>query len=296
MPYNPKDHQRTHDPLSRKFSTPQPGKLSLIVGAYKANRQLSVRLLYLAEDPVQNRDQDTSLFVGGHDDEGQPNEVEENQATEALAPLIQRMEPCEAAVISAALRAVSDPSISADSDLARYTWYNAYVGDLSFEEGVAEVKRLLDLAGLEHEDERYFEESLRAPDTVIARAISALTTATTEMTHLMDIGEIADDSPLDRKVHAALEDLYQAVHDIRNASRRRDRLMERGHLVFPMRGQDMRAWGMSNGEQASTLLSKHQASRFAPAKKVMANPSLNRYRVMTASQYLQALEDAVIEE
>jgi len=130
----------------------------------------------------------------------------------------------------------------------------------------------------------------------MARAISALDTATTEMTHLMDIGEIGDDSPLDRKVQAALEDLYQAVHDIKNASRRHARLMERGPLVFPLRGRDMRFWRMSDGRKASTLLSDHQASRFASAKKVRANPSLSRYRVMTASQYLQALEDAVIEE
>jgi hypothetical protein len=112
----------------------------------------------------------------------------------------------------------------------------------------------------------------------------------------MDIGEIGDDSPLDRKVQAALEDLYQAVHDIKKASRKQASLMERGPLVFPMRGRDMRFWRMSDGRRASTLLSDYQTSRFASARKVRANPSLNRYRVMTASQYLQALEDAIIEE
>lgn len=132
--------------------------------------------------------------------------------------------------------------------------------------------------------------------TVMARAISALDLATEEMTHLMDIGEIGDDSPLDRKVQASLETLYQAVHEIKRKSRRHDRISERGPLVFPIRGRDMRFWKMSNGRKASTLLSDHQASRFASAKKVRANPSLSQYRVMTASQYLKALEDAVIEE
>jgi hypothetical protein len=130
----------------------------------------------------------------------------------------------------------------------------------------------------------------------MSRAISALDTATTEMTHLMDIGEIGDDSPVDRKVQAALENLYEAVHEIRKMSQRQARLMERGPLVFPMRGRDMRFWRMSDGRKASALLSHDKASRFASAKKVRASTSLQKYRVMTASQYLQALENAVIEE
>jgi hypothetical protein len=132
--------------------------------------------------------------------------------------------------------------------------------------------------------------------TIVARAISALDSATTELTHLMDIGEIGDDSQLDRKVQAALEDLYQAVHEIKEVSRKQSRLAERGPLVFPIRGRDMRFWRMSDGRKASTLLTEHEASRFASAKKVRANPSLHRYRVMTARQYLEALENAVIEE
>lgn len=132
--------------------------------------------------------------------------------------------------------------------------------------------------------------------SVTARAINALDDATTEMTNLMDIGEIGDDSQLDRRVHAALEELYQAVHDIKEVSLKRSRLAERGPLVFPVRGRDMRFWRMSDGRKASTLLSEHEVSRFASAKKVRANPSLHRYRVMTARQYLEALEDAVVEE
>jgi hypothetical protein len=131
---------------------------------------------------------------------------------------------------------------------------------------------------------------------VLARVVAALDHANEEMTNLMDLGEIPDDSPLDRKVQAALEHLFEAVHEIKKVSRKQARLLERGPLVFPIRGRDMRFWRMSDGRKASTLLSERQASRFASAKTVGANPSLNRYRVMTASQYLQALEDAVIEE
>ena len=132
--------------------------------------------------------------------------------------------------------------------------------------------------------------------TVVARARSALSMATRELAHLMDIGEIDEDSALNRKVYGALEDLYQAVHDIKKVSRRQAQLMEKGPLVFPLRNRDMRCWRMSNGLKASTLLSDHLASRLASAKKVKASPHLNRYCVMTASQYLKALEDAVIEE
>jgi hypothetical protein len=114
------------------------------------------------------------------------------------------------------------------------------------------------------------------------------------MNQLLDIGEIPDDSPLDRKVQAALEGLYEAVHEVRRSSREGARLAERGPLVFPVRGRDMRFWRTSDGRKASTLIGGRQASRIASASKVLANPALTRYRAMTASQYLRALEEAVI--
>jgi hypothetical protein len=131
---------------------------------------------------------------------------------------------------------------------------------------------------------------------ILARVISALDTTTAEMTHLLDIGEIGDDSTLDRKVQSALDNLYEVVHEIKKVSRQQERLAERGPLVFPMRGRDMRYWRLSDGRKAEKLLSGRQASRIASASKVMASPGMNRYRVMTASQYLKALEDAVITE
>lgn len=131
---------------------------------------------------------------------------------------------------------------------------------------------------------------------VVARATAALNMASMELTHLLDIGEISDDSPLDRTVQAALINLYDAIDSIKTTSRRQAQLTERGPLVFPMRNRDMRCWKMSDGRKAETLLTDRQASRIASARTVMANPSLNRYRVMTASQYLEALQDAVITE
>jgi hypothetical protein len=53
---------------------------------------------------------------------------------------------------------------------------------------------------------------------------------------------------------------------------------------------------MSDGRKASSLVTDRHASRIASASKVLANPTLSRYRAMTASQYLAALEEAVITE
>lgn len=136
--------------------------------------------------------------------------------------------------------------------------------------------------------------------TVMGRAISALDNATTEMTHLIDIGEIDEKSPLDRKVHAALEDLYEAVHEINRTTRFKSRLREKGPLVFPVRGWDMRRWNTSDGYKGVALfpLLRRPAytTRLLIAKSVHVGPSfLDRYRVLTTRQYLEALKDAVIE-
>ena len=132
--------------------------------------------------------------------------------------------------------------------------------------------------------------------TILARALAALDKADSELTHLLDIGEIPDDSPVDREIQAALVTLYGAVREIKAKSRRQAQLLEEGPLVFPIRNRDMRFWKTSDGRVASVLLSQHQASRYASAKKVRASTTLQKYRVMTASQYLKELENAVIEE
>jgi hypothetical protein len=132
--------------------------------------------------------------------------------------------------------------------------------------------------------------------TILGRALAALDKADSELTHLMDIGEVPDDSPIDREIQAALVTLYGAVREIKAKSRKQDQLLEEGPLVFPVRGRDMRFWKTSDGRMASTLLARHQASRYASARKVRASTSLQKYRVMTASQYLKEIEDAVIEE
>src|SRR6516162_4928522 len=109
--------------------------------------------------------------------------------------------------------------------------------------------------------------------SVMARATDALNTASMELTHLLDVGDVPDDSALDRTVQAALINLYDAINSIKTTSQKKAQLMERGPLVFPMRNRDMRCWRMSNGEKAETLLSSRQASRIASARTVMANPS-----------------------
>jgi hypothetical protein len=130
--------------------------------------------------------------------------------------------------------------------------------------------------------------------TILARTLTALDQADSMLTHLMDIGEIPDNSPIDREVQAALVTLYGAVRSIRRTSRRQAQLKEEGPLIFPVRGRDMRFWKTSDGRVASSLLPRRKASRYASARTVKAGTSLQRYRVMTASQYLKALENAEI--
>jgi hypothetical protein len=117
-----------------------------------------------------------------------------------------------------------------------------------------------------------------------------------ELSDLLDVGAIPDGSPLAKKVRGAVEELYEAMHEIKDTSRHAARLTERAPLVYPVKGRDMRTWLMSDGRKASALITGRQASRIAGSRKVVANPTLSRYRAMTASQYLAALEDAVITE
>jgi hypothetical protein len=130
--------------------------------------------------------------------------------------------------------------------------------------------------------------------TILGRTLAALDQADSMLTHLMDIGGVPDNSPVDREIQAALVTLYGAVRAIKAKSRRQAQLTEEGPLVFPVRGRDMRFWKMSDGRVASALLPRRKASRYASARTVKAGTSVQEYRVMTASQYLKALEDAVI--
>jgi hypothetical protein len=129
VPHDPKDYPQTHDFLGREFTTPEPGgtvpaKLNLLVGVAKANSQTIIGLVH--------GDNSIDLFVGGYDEQGNPNEVGQEEIEEILAPLIERLEPYE-------------------GNAAYYDSYSTFVGDLSFEEGKAEVERLLAEAGLEYE-------------------------------------------------------------------------------------------------------------------------------------------------
>jgi hypothetical protein len=128
--------------------------------------------------------------------------------------------------------------------------------------------------------------------SLIAKAHEDLDQLNSTMTHVLDVGDIPDGSDLDRKVQAALETLYTALHDVKGT--RHASLLEKGPLIFPVKGRDMRFWRMSDGRRASVLFQGRQASRLASASRVLPNPSMRRFRAMTASQYLKELENAVI--
>lgn len=132
------------------------------------------------------------------------------------------------------------------------------------------------------------------PKSIYSDARRSLRKASFVLGELLDVANIPDNSPLDRKVQAALDNLYEALHEIPDHTRDAAVLKESGPLVYPVKGQDMRSWRTSDARRASALLQGRRSSRVASASQVMASPNLDRYRPMTASQYLKAFDEAVI--
>lgn len=134
--------------------------------------------------------------------------------------------------------------------------------------------------------------------SVAEQSALAMRKVNAAMRNMLDVAGVPDGSELESRVHGALEELYGAMREIRKTAKHKRRLNEPGPLVYPLQGQDMRKWPMSDGRTAAKLLpsNSRQAVRIASARKVKASPALNYYRAMTASQYLEALEDAVLTE
>ena len=121
MSYDPKDNKQTHDTMGRQFTEPQdggpvPDRVNLIVGEDSAMGETSIT--------VQRNDQDTNLFLGPLDDDIDIKEI--------LEPLTDQMEPYFA-------------------NLAYYKWYDAYVGEMSFEDAMIWVEGLLCEKDLDYE-------------------------------------------------------------------------------------------------------------------------------------------------
>lgn len=115
------------------------------------------------------------------------------------------------------------------------------------------------------------------------------------LTRLLDVAGVFKGAPLERKVQAALEDLYDVLDELPRVAADSTLLYEHQPLVFPVPERDMRAWWTSDGRRAGVLVAGRQAARLASASRVVPAATFTRYyRPLAASQYLRLLEDAVV--
>lgn len=137
--------------------------------------------------------------------------------------------------------------------------------------------------------------------TIYADARRTLAELNGKMRDLMDVAKIPDGAPLDREIQGALNRLYAAFYKLpgeaRDASALRSPI-----LIYPVRGRDMRDWFTSDQRpsrsRAAYLLRTRRASRvasrIASAARVELLPEDHPFRPITASQFIDLLDNAVV--
>jgi hypothetical protein len=130
----------------------------------------------------------------------------------------------------------------------------------------------------------------------LERTRQAANTLNNRLSDLMELAQVPDGSGTERRVEKALASVYEAIDEIPRVASRPSVLNENGPLVYPIKGADMRSWKTSEGTRAGTLIRGRKARIASRARAIMANPTSIPRRVMTASQYHRALDEARIDE
>lgn len=115
---------------------------------------------------------------------------------------------------------------------------------------------------------------------------------------IMDLAGIPDNSEISGRVEAALATLYEAVEELPKG-RRASLLNQEGVLVYVIPGRDMRDWPTSERVTAShhaklKVNNGRVASRLQNAHFIAPSDRFASQRVLTAEQYLEALQEAQI--
>jgi ketosteroid isomerase-like protein len=132
--------------------------------------------------------------------------------------------------------------------------------------------------------------------SVLTKTRASVRRARQMVTASLDLAEVPDGHPVETKVTSAFIQLEEALNKLPRAARNASALHdEDGVFVIP--GSDMRDWPTFSGRSASEVLMPQSrlARRIASHERgtVLAGREVSSRRVIAASDYLRALEDAV---
>jgi hypothetical protein len=131
--------------------------------------------------------------------------------------------------------------------------------------------------------------------TIYADARKTLDDLDSKLGDLMDVAKVPGNSPLDNKIQAAMNQLYEAIYDLPKVAGNVAALRSRV-VVYPVAGRDMRYWFTSDRRRAQSLLGHRRASRVASAAKVEPPSEMQPWRPITARQYLKLFDESIVTE
>lgn len=112
----------------------------------------------------------------------------------------------------------------------------------------------------------------------------------------LDVAEVPDGHPVEKKVTAAFIDLEEAFDQLPLAGRNASALNDEGPVVRVIAGRDIRQWPTTVGKTALDAVipsGGRTASRLASSPGVLlASKRFSHRRMLSSKEYLRALEDA----
>ena len=129
----------------------------------------------------------------------------------------------------------------------------------------------------------HIEKARRAADILNGR-----------LTDLMDLAEVPEGSPTDKRANKAIGEIYEVLDMIPRCGRTASLVFDDSPLVFVNPNQDMRYWKTEEGKPAlqSTLNGSRRAAALFKARSVMARGAITRKRVATLNSVAAALDEA----
>lgn len=135
--------------------------------------------------------------------------------------------------------------------------------------------------------------------TIHEETRAALDRARQMVTASIDVAQVPDGHPVERKVHAAFIDLEEAFDAMRIVGRTASSLDDPGPAVRVVISRDMRRWPTTAGkptQEAVIPRGGRNASRIATSPKPLMTKRFAGRRMISSREFLAALEDAALVE
>jgi hypothetical protein len=125
----------------------------------------------------------------------------------------------------------------------------------------------------------------------IERARNAADNLNTQISDLMDLAGVPDESDTGIKASRAIGEIYEILEDIPRSGRTASFIFDEGPKIYVNPNQDIRDWPTSNGRKAGS--GNPRTAALSKRQKVTASGPILSRRVITAALYNSIIEEAI---